>query len=824
MADFWQQRLVVCFLLLVSLTGLWLVAGAGNVLQANGDQLTPPLTDNGVDNGLISDSLFLYASSVLSFDPQAFLDSQPGPLATYAETIDGRSWTAADSIQYNAMFYGLNPQLILILLEAQRQILTNPNAVVPSAVSTLSGSPSATSFHAYVKQLAEETSRAYDAHRYGAATTRLSFASNESLSLPDTPNAGTYAVQAILARSMSRLQWQSWVQGPRPLFVQRFSQWFGDSLLEPDQVLPAATAAPTGYMLPFPIGETWYYTGGPHYYGGGTPGCVSGPYCPRPWSSLDIAQPELIACPGANYPAQRWIVAAKSGQIIQSSQALIVIDHGDGWRTYYSHVATADKRGTGPVERGDMLGHPSCEVEPGGFTTGVHVHFALYQVGVGFVDVNGFSVSGWLIGETSHYNGTMQLAGNFREASTGRQAGVNDILNSGVGGVCPTAGGVLLYKHVNFDCDGDGPGSGYFQQSSIGFQDLPASFNDRASSVRIPSGWSVRLYEHRGRAGASVCRNADDPSFNGDYFEGSAITLNDHVSSIEVFDVADCSGPYAGGTWTTTYFGDLDLVNPCAEVTTQEGSYVFGDWGAEGPDPTCPADEWSARFTRYAYFRSGSYTFVLEADERARLKIDGQTVIDNWMGTGHQEASRTLSAGSYEVTVEYGDLLDSAYLAAWWRGPGYDVPRESQDPVQWYARYWGNRDLAGEPILLLNEGTGMLNRDWADEGPGYGLPGDRFSGHFERQALLVCGTYRFRLHSDDGARLWVDDQLLLDTWFKPVGEYEASIDLDSGFHQMQIEYHEESGAAAISLTWTHESFCPLPNAFYLPLSLHKAGD
>ena len=817
-----QKRLIVNCLLLPLLSGLLLVVASLGLLITVSGQSLEPASDESTYETLISDSLFLYAPSVLDFDTQAFLETQPGPLVGYVEEIDGVPWTAAESIQYHAMFFGVNPQLILTLLEAQTHVIADANANVPLEPIAPDTAPGAT-FHNYVGQVAEQVLLAYDNHRYGVSTSRLIFPDGETLAAPESPNAGTYAVGAALAGSLSRLQWQTWVGGSRPLFVAQFGRWFGDPFEDPDRAPSAATLAPSGYILPFPIGETWYFTGGPHYYGGGTPGCTYGASCPPPWSSLDIAQPEMITCPGGSYPAQRWIVAAKSGDVIQSSQALIVIDHRDGWRTYYSHVSWANRRGTGPIDRGDRLGHPSCEVEPGGSTTGVHVHFALYQVGVGFVDVNGRSFSGWQVGETSHYNGTMRSESTVRQASVGRYVGTNDISNSGVNGSCPISGGVLLYKHANHDCDGGAEGSGYVIRSGTGFSDLPAPFDNQASSIRIPPGWSARLYEYPGRAGASVCRNGDDLSFVGDHFDGSATLLNDRVSSFEVFEDANCSGPPTVATWSVTYFGDTGLNTPCAATTAFDSTYVFKDWGNETPAATCPADGWSVRFTRHVYFHSGSYDFGLAADDRARLKVNGETIVDNWQGADERYGSSTFPAGSYEVTVEYADVLGEAYLSTWWWGPGYQMPRETQDPERWYARYWGNRDLQGDPVVFINEGRGSLDHSWANEGPGFDLPTDDFSGRFERLTPLICASYRFQISTDDGVRFWINDQLLLDAWFDQVGHYEIPVDLESGFHQLKVEHYENGGLATVGLDWSRESFCPHIKSVNLPLIQHNAN-
>lgn len=106
---------------------------------------------------------------------------------------------------------------------------------------------------------------------------------------------------------------------------------------------------------------------------------------------------------------------------------------------------------------------------------------------------------------------------------------------------CPESGGVILYKNANFDCGGQGIGDGYIIKNNVGWENVPTSFNDQASSIRIPSGWSVRLFEHSERAGASVCRSSDDSDFAGDFFDGGSISLNDQISSFEVFSQTNCS-------------------------------------------------------------------------------------------------------------------------------------------------------------------------------------------------------------------------------------------------------------------------------------------
>jgi glutamyl endopeptidase len=106
----------------------------------------------------------------------------------------------------------------------------------------------------------------------------------------------------------------------------------------------------------------------------------------------------------------------------------------------------------------------------------------------------------------------------------------------------PPSNAVALFWNADYDCGG----YDFVYRMITGLQDVPGWFDDKASSVRVPSGWSVRLYEHPGGGGGSTCRSADDNNFAGDTFN-NGVVLNDQVSSFEVFEYPGCpSGPGPG--------------------------------------------------------------------------------------------------------------------------------------------------------------------------------------------------------------------------------------------------------------------------------------
>ena len=68
----------------------------------------------------------------------------------------------------------------------------------------------------------------------------------------------------------------------------------------------------------------------------------------------------------------------------------------------------------------------------------------------------------------------------------------------------------------------------------------------------------------------------------------------------------------------------------------------------------------------------------------------------------------------------------------------------------------------------------------------------------------AAGAYGFAVQSDDGARLWVNGQLLLNNWSDhPLTENTGTLSLPAGtWVNLRLEYYERAGSAALRLLWT----------------------
>jgi len=221
------------------------------------------------------------------------------------------------------------------------------------------------------------------------------------------------SIMSVVSGSVEAFQQEN--QEPDRLSVHRLIQEFGSS----------AEELGTDYKkieleLPFSDSQTWYYTGGPH-----SDGLSHGVKY-----AVDFAADRITACP-APPVVSRHVTAAASGEVIVSGRggrwfdrnhSLVVIQLENGLQTGYMHLANIEVRAHQRVEKGDVLGNPSCESPPRGHAEAAHVHFFLRDEVGRPIKIAGFALSGWRINEArGNYQGTMTKEGSqYRTAITDR--------------------------------------------------------------------------------------------------------------------------------------------------------------------------------------------------------------------------------------------------------------------------------------------------------------------------------------------------------------------------------------------------------------------
>ncbi|HEX9925684.1 MAG TPA: PA14 domain-containing protein [Anaerolineae bacterium] len=120
--------------------------------------------------------------------------------------------------------------------------------------------------------------------------------------------------------------------------------------------------------------------------------------------------------------------------------------------------------------------------------------------------------------------------------------------------------------------------------------------------------------------------------------------------------------------------------------------------------------------------------------------------------------------------------------------------------TDWRGDYFNNAGLSGQPVLVRNDIT--VEFDWGTGSPAASVPADNFSVRWTRNWNFDQGQYRFHLIVDDGARLWIDDRLMIDEW-RDGGARQLGTDyaLEHGAHSLRLEYYERGGQARVRLWW-----------------------
>jgi hypothetical protein len=236
-------------------------------------------------------------------------------------------------------------------------------------------------------------------------------------------------------------------------------------------------------------------------------------------------------------------------------------------------------------------------------------------------------------------------------------------------------------------------------------------------------------------------------------------------------------------------------------ILTRADQNINFTWNQFSPDPSIPVDNFSARWTKQQFFPFGRYKFTTATDDGVRLFIDGQLVIDKWIDQGETAYSATLdiSEGFHEIKMEYYEAGGGAIARlSWALTPDQPTP----PPVfsGYKGEYYSSIDLSGPPTLVRDDST--VHFDWGQGSPDPSIPPDRFSVRWTKKTTLTSGLYRFTTATDDGVRLYVDGENILNSWVnQAVTTYVTEKYVQAGEHEIKMEYYERAGGAIANLSY-----------------------
>eukprot|EP00961_Rhodomonas_salina_P019509 262828-Rhodomonas_salina.2 len=276
------------------------------------------------------------------------------------------------------------------------------------------------------------------------------------------------------------------------------------------------------------------------------------------------------------------------------------------------------------------------------------------------------------------------------------------------------------------------------------------------------------------------------------------------------------------------------------------GTTIYSKAESNGPN--------SVRFSglvRPQYAEEYNFTIaVLQADERVKLWVDDMLLVDAWSSLSSTQLSATFDSlfanGYYSIQVEYKHQSDLHGYSLSWSSATETLAVVPTDRLYsgnsmlhaevedlgdgtYTARYLSTHSGSYQTFVALATQGGLsatyysdtacetfaasridpvVSFDWGQFRPQVSTPSDNFC---VRWAGLIWPEFTeehtFLLDVDDAAKVWIDNNLVIDTEVDgSVSRAEAKVLLQSThLYPIKIQYKEQSGKASAKLSWKSAS-------------------
>jgi|GEM_PF-1369627 len=334
--------------------------------------------------------------------------------------------------------------------------------------------------------------------------------------------------------------------------------------------------------------------------------------------------------------------------------------------------------------------------------------------------------------------------------------------------------------------------------------------DDAISSLKITQGYQAILYQDDNFTGGSSVINSDNTCLN--------TTWNDKVTSIRV--IANGVTNVAGNYFLQNLNSGLNM--DVFGISTADGANI-----AQGT----PNNGTNQQF-KFTHLGDGVYQILAVHSGKSididAIKMNDGANVQQWtyFGSANQQfiVFPTDLTGTYKLIAKHSGKVvevagastaNNANVQQWTNnnqtcGQWKFVPVVITPPVD------GTGDgLIGNYFNGMNFETAVYNRkdatinfDWGGGSPNAAVNADRFSVRWSGQVQpKYSGEYTFFVNSDNGRRLWINGQLVIDSWIDDWNvDYSGKIILTANQkYDIRLEYFENYGGAGAKLEWSHAS-------------------
>lgn len=333
----------------------------------------PPSPDVRLADERISYEADWYAPEV-----QAFLEAHGSALATMTVPVGKGSDAFAHALTAHCLRYGLNPKVVLTLLEVESGLVTG----APGSEEALRW---AFGLHeeewaGLERQLQWATYFLAEGFKGAGRNEVPRLTDGAPAPIPQGANAATHALLRLLAYTADSARFAVLASDGPGSFVDTYRSLFGE---DPRWPPSADESRPVAPFLSYPLARevpisACFDHEAPIFQRNGSVLLYTGAYTQQPYDGHD----------GWDYaaPAGSAVLAAAPGRVVWAGwvdtlcptpAGLVVLDHGNGYRTLYWHLQTIEASEGQDLARGARLG----TVGSTGCSSGPHLHLTVQHRG-----------------------------------------------------------------------------------------------------------------------------------------------------------------------------------------------------------------------------------------------------------------------------------------------------------------------------------------------------------------------------------------------------------------------------------------------------------
>ncbi|WP_375513443.1 PA14 domain-containing protein [uncultured Nostoc sp.] len=265
------------------------------------------------------------------------------------------------------------------------------------------------------------------------------------------------------------------------------------------------------------------------------------------------------------------------------------------------------------------------------------------------------------------------------------------------------------------------------------------------------------------------------------------------------------------------YYDNMDFTN--LKQTRTDPTVNF-NWGRSSPDPSIGAETFSVRWTGQVQAKySETYNFYTTSDDGVRLWVNGQQIINKFVdqsATEYSGAIALVAGQKYDIKLEYYENKYDAVSRLFWSSSSqtkqiipqsqlYSKVNTPGNGNGLKAEYYDNIDFTN---LKQTRTDPTVNFNWGRSSPDPSIGAETFSVRWTGQVQAKYSeTYNFYTTSDDGVRLWVNGQQIINKFVdQSATEYSGAIALVAGQkYDIKLEYYENKYDAVSRLFWSSSS-------------------